>query len=347
MSMAEQSEDDTLPLEMTEEQYLSWTKTTTHKSHFLSDVDLARVCPLDNYQISEEPKYDLGVFDRLPLELQQAILNQVDLQALVDFRRVNKRALQVIDSIPEYRNIITDSPDSLRAMLSTETATQASCVELWTELTRTTCIGCSDFTSLIYLPMCARICFICNRRTTSSFPLTPTEAGRRYGISNAIVNTLPKFKIVPGVYSEGQRKCRTRSTLIDRETARDAGVERHGSQEAMEEYVTEQQKKVSDKYSARKRKVKIDGKDAKVRRPKRIEPSDRGEENDRRFVAVIRAPPIDKITMTAQQGRYCLGCDERDWRREYNKITFAEHIEKYGPVEETARGVMEHPFHLG
>lgn len=91
---------------MTEEQYINGIRERIFESNFQSNVDLKQKCPLDNSKNSKDPQHDLSIFDRLPLELQQTVLNQVDLQTLVDFRRFNRCLLQVVDSTPDFRNII-------------------------------------------------------------------------------------------------------------------------------------------------------------------------------------------------------------------------------------------------
>lgn len=68
----------------------------------LDDQDLEQSCPLDNGKHQSRLKHDLGDLDALPVEITGNILIQIDLRTLTDFRRVNNRAMQVVDSILEY-----------------------------------------------------------------------------------------------------------------------------------------------------------------------------------------------------------------------------------------------------
>ncbi|KAF1948222.1 hypothetical protein CC80DRAFT_586114, partial [Byssothecium circinans] len=67
--------------------------------------DLVLACPLTNYHASIAPQYDIGTLDALALELIQSVLVQLDISSLMNFRRVNPRALQVVDDLPQYREI--------------------------------------------------------------------------------------------------------------------------------------------------------------------------------------------------------------------------------------------------
>ena len=54
------------------------------------------------------------------MKLQGIILVESDLRTLTDLRRVNRRAMEVVDTLPEYRSILQNSPVLLRASLSIE-----------------------------------------------------------------------------------------------------------------------------------------------------------------------------------------------------------------------------------
>lgn len=68
--------------------------------HTLDDNGLEDTCPLDNNKHSINPNYSLGLLDTLPLEVLCDVLVGTDLRSLTDFRCVNKRGMQVVDSIP-------------------------------------------------------------------------------------------------------------------------------------------------------------------------------------------------------------------------------------------------------
>lgn len=145
-----------------EDEYLKWTFSSTQSIPGVGGVDLERACPLDSYKPEEDHDEDLGILDTLPLELLQNVFSQVDLRTVVNFRTVNRRALGVIDSIPEYRIIIQHAPDSLRAALCVETASYITPFGLWETLTNSKCNDCGGLGGLIYLINCQRVCLPCS-----------------------------------------------------------------------------------------------------------------------------------------------------------------------------------------
>ncbi|KAF3032567.1 hypothetical protein E8E12_003148 [Didymella heteroderae] len=60
----------------------------------------------------------LGALDNLPIELLTEVLLQLDLRTLADFRYVNHRARQLVDSIPQYKAIAAHAPNVIRGVLS-------------------------------------------------------------------------------------------------------------------------------------------------------------------------------------------------------------------------------------
>lgn len=83
------------------------------------DDSLEHLCPLDNERHHVIPTSDLGTLKKLPLEFLDLISIETTLRTLTDFRRVNKRAMQVVDSVRVYQSILKQSPGSICAMLST------------------------------------------------------------------------------------------------------------------------------------------------------------------------------------------------------------------------------------
>jgi len=84
--------------------------TAMASSHYPPKEYQAFQCPLDwgNHEIS--PSTSLGDLARLPLELQQDILGYIDLKSLLEFRRVNQRAMEVVNSIVAFDRVIRHCP---------------------------------------------------------------------------------------------------------------------------------------------------------------------------------------------------------------------------------------------
>lgn len=69
-------------------------------------------CPLDNGRhdfglLPDSP--DLGRL-ALPLELMEFVLKHLDIPSLTTFRRVSKRAMNMVDSTFEYKEVLSQAP---------------------------------------------------------------------------------------------------------------------------------------------------------------------------------------------------------------------------------------------
>lgn len=259
------------------------------------------------------------------------ILIQIDLRTLTDFRRVNSRAMQVVDSIMEYQLIIKHSPAALRGLLSIDRASHFSCQDLIRALYDPKCEDCGDFGGFIYLLTCRRVCFLCFCEKPKFYPLTTLEAGRMFGLDRNSISVLPAFNSIAGRYSSSQNLCRSGQNLVDYEEARCKGIEHHGSVQAMEQYVTETWQKKMEAYQQ-----------GRLRRRPIIHARRGGIADARRFMAIVRAPWIQESTNFVEWGFHCKGCErcyrERPmhWRRKYNAATFADHLEECGPIVDGA-----------
>lgn len=304
----------------------------------LDENDLERTCPLDLGHHSLDPQCALGMLDELPLEILSEILAQVDIRSLMDFRRVNQRAMQVVDSISQFRTIVRHCPNSLRGILSVEAGSYISCQDLYCTLRTSRCEKCDDFGGYIYVLDCSRVCFLCISERHEYLPLSASDAIRSFGINRMLLASLHSMRSVPGCYSPNQRNCRTRLLLIDSESARRAGVARHGSVLAMEQHVARAASKSLEEYHKR-----VSQKAAGVPGPVPRQPPSamvRGKRTGdaRRFMAAVHAPWVDMPTNSAEWGFHCVGCERQyrcrplHWRRKYIVNTFNDHILECGRI---------------
>lgn len=118
---------------------------------------------------------------------------------------------------------------------------------------------------------------------------------------------------LPGRYSPREIKCRSRITLFDRDSARQAGTVAHGSVSAMEQYASKVACKKLENYSCRKRLRKAGG--PNPRRPRSGDGFDGHESNPRRFMGAIRAPFLDVRTGSSELGFHCLACKVHHYNR--------------------------------
>lgn len=135
----------------------------------MDETVLERGCPLDLGRHHIDPRNNLGVLDALPEELLGDIFVQLDLQSLVDFRRVNQRAMQVVNSIPQFRTIVKHSLSPLRSMINTGAASRVTCQDLFEAMSRWKCRLCDDFAGFIYLFDCSRLCSLCFSRIDEQY----------------------------------------------------------------------------------------------------------------------------------------------------------------------------------
>ncbi|SMR54392.1 unnamed protein product [Zymoseptoria tritici ST99CH_1E4] len=310
------------------------------KDWTLDEHDLENTCPLDIGRHNTNPQQALGALEKLPLELLSYALAQLDISTLMGFRRVNQRAMQVIDSIPQFRTITCHDLSALRGVISIQAGGYITCQELYDAMSASLCVECNDFAGFIYLLDCTRVCFNCFTEKDRYLPLTPAEASRSFGIDrNSVISTSRQMTSVPGCYSSHEKQCNTRLLLVDEASARMAGGALHGSASAMEDFVARSASEKLSKYQERF-SDRADGQHGpRARRPARLG----SLANPRlafakRFMAVVRAPSASSPEALPDWGFHCLGCRKHyhtlqmHWRRKFNVSTFDDHILECGSV---------------
>jgi len=310
------------------------------KDNTLDENNLVSGCPLDKSRVYNTPQQDLGALQVLPLELLQVLLFQLDLRTLMDFRWVNHRALQVVDSIPEYKEITTHALNALRGILCIGTGRWITCEALYNTICTAECEECGDFAGYIYILTCKRVCFLCLSENKAYLPLRYSLAIRKFGITRQIIDMLPHMRSIPGTYSPNERKCRDRLSLVDPNSARQAGINFHGSTSAMERYVSDLAAQKLQKFNEKLLKAEVEGRRITARRPSSEDPFDGQPGNPLRFMAIVQAPTINRSSKEVEWGSYCVGCressDERPqhFRRRFTKASFAEHLKECGLIRD-------------
>lgn len=284
------------------------------------------------------PRYGLGALDGLPLEIIHLALIRLDMQSLTDFRRVNKRACQVVDSIAQYKRILVHAPAAIRGSLNIETARFFSCLDLYEKLSTAECDGCGDFGGYLYLATCRRVCFLCFTEEADYLPILQKDAIRRFGLRSEHLASLPCMKSFPGRYSPRGIKCRQRQTLFDYSSARQTGITVHGTVSSMESYASEM---ASSRLAAYNAKLSLDRTNGTNRRPPRSEDAfDGRSSNPKRFMGIVRAPFFKSQTGLPDWGFHCVACKDHHycrplhWRRMYTVNGFQDHVRECGEIKE-------------
>jgi hypothetical protein len=129
---------------------------------------ISRLCPLDNHLnlgTSVPARHSLGELEKLPNELIVLVLLSVDIPSLTVFRRVNRRAMQIVDSVPEYATLIKRTPEVISAVLSME-ANAFDLKHLYNTVREPKCSFCHRNSNdvpanMIHLIDCRRACTTC------------------------------------------------------------------------------------------------------------------------------------------------------------------------------------------
>lgn len=278
--------------------------------------------PLDNGQLAEASipaRYSAGQLDQLPAKLVLLVLLQLDIPSLICLRRVNRRAMQLVGSVPQYAALVRHCPNIIRAILSIQ-ADAFNCDTLYKILSTTRCSTCNRFGDHLYLIDCRRVCYIGFTRRLEYFPLTigqasslftPNKAQKRSSVTARqllYAADLPSVLSLPGSYctawrSDGGNLVRKRLQLFDRRA-----VAAHSSQASLW--------------------------------PLQLDKTTR---ESRRFMAIITAPYLLDAGRQADWGCICLGCKYeadktvRHFRTKFTRKDILEHVARHGPVREMPR----------
>ena len=235
-------------------------------------------CPLDNGRHDGQPKYSAGRLDLLPGELITNVLLALDLPSLTTFRRVNRRAMSLVDSLRQYRMILEHCPDVLRAIISFE-AKHFDCMTLFQTLSTAKCETCDRFGCHIYFITCKRVCDLCVKTHDSYLPFSTTAATQYFRLPRKDIECLPQaFSRGYSSYSGGTRR---RVTLLDRQALRSRAS-----------VVPSQEWDFSLAQLDRRN-------------------------NHRRYMAIIPAPHLTSSGRSADWGSYCKECVKGRWLPDY------------------------------
>jgi hypothetical protein len=280
--------------------------------------------------------YDLGVLDTLPIELLDEVLCQLDLRTLADFRRVNRRAIELVNALPSYKAIITHIPNALTGILGIRTGRWITCRTLFKKLCTPICEVCGDFGGYLYLITCKRACFLCFTQKKAYLPLPPRAVCREFGLKSGTATNLTHMLVVPGTYAPNMKKA-NQTLLIDYQSALYAGVLLHGSVNAMNKHVSRTKAKDMEAYEKRLEASSRSG--ARVRRPYNSDPVDLNSANPLRYVAIVRVPWLDRPAQEIEWGFHCSGCENSSrlplhYRRQFTTVSFDEHLRQCGRIQD-------------
>lgn len=202
-------------------------------------------CPLNNGRHDAEQDIiladtsPLGSLDKLPLEIRQQILSETTLSALTTCRCVSRGFCHAIGNLPQYKDVMTFAPCSLRAALSIEVAPHITCIDLHNVLCRKECNACGKFGAFLYLLRCERVCYECVKDNDDYLPLKPTHAMQKTATKpkDFRIYPVPTARCLPGQYDRSNYRKREahRIQLVDMNSAIVVGSKVHGSADRAKE----------------------------------------------------------------------------------------------------------------
>ena len=296
--------------------FLTYTKQNRF-DNTLDDAELATRCPLDNGRHTDaytQARYSVGKLDQLPAEILIQVLMYTDIPALTRLRCVNRRAMELVDAVPQYAAVLKHCPDVIRAIVSIE-ADGFGCDVLYATLSTTRCSTCDLFGDHLYLVACRRVCYFCYTRRIEYFPLTVGRASRLFnpkgpqqraamsGPQRLRAANIPRILSLPGRYCTAWT--RKEGTLVQKRL------------------------QLFDRRAVTRDLAEPDP-------PK----SDKTTKEPQRFMSIITAPHLFDSGRQADWGYFCLGCkihqDEKSkhFRIKYTREEVPEHVARYGPVRE-------------
>jgi len=188
------------------------------------------------------PTARLGSLDRLPLETINAIISLLDIAAVDQLKVVNRRAFAVANSHPQFKLLNWEAHDTLRGIRAIRISQTITVQTLFERLCASQCVECGEFGGYMYLVTFERVCRRCFEKNDRYSPLREIAALKKFGLTPEILGPLPRFQSYPGSYGNsgfflGLVKLKNYTPLVDRESAYRAGIAKHGSEEAMQEFV--------------------------------------------------------------------------------------------------------------
>jgi hypothetical protein len=107
--------------------------------NILDPKTLLKHCPLDYGRHVFHQTGHIGMFGRLPLEIQHKVLSHVDIYTLLTFRRVNQSAMAAVNSMLDYKKVMAEAADSIRMTVAIKTADRFTMTQLLAVLCQKYC----------------------------------------------------------------------------------------------------------------------------------------------------------------------------------------------------------------
>lgn len=162
----------------------------------------------------ERANRGLGSLNKLPPELWRDVLFRLDMKSLFKLRQTSLRSRELVDSLRQYRTVVTHGLNLFCALLRTRLADNVSLVDFYNILCTKTCEFCGEFAGFVSLLTWKRCCFPCLLLAPTLQVQTLAATRKQFHLTKAEISRLKSFKTLPGVYSMAETKQKSRITVI-------------------------------------------------------------------------------------------------------------------------------------
>ncbi|KAI0156901.1 hypothetical protein GGR57DRAFT_74076 [Xylariaceae sp. FL1272] len=254
----------------------------------------------------------LGELEILPPEMQLELLSHFDLKSLIEFRKINRKAKDLVDAVSQYKDIRQHAFQALSGILQIGAGSQITCRTLHEKLCTAECEDCGKFAGYLYVLTCKRVCRPCLVSRREYLPIDEDHAKDVLGLDKETLQAIPSMKPVPGVYGPSRISLYSpRRRFYDFDAALQAGIAMYGSEEAIRKHERREVKAYNEEYRA---KLKANGQTVPRRGPRQVQrrstPWMLDTHNPRRWMAVVRTPWLDKSKRESILGSHCAGCND-------------------------------------
>lgn len=127
------------------------------------------------------------------------------------------------------------------------------------------------------------------------------------------------------------------AALYDHASCLSAGIARHGSEAAMNDYVTRTNAEALQVDHAKVAEAESIGGTSRIRRPRFEDSGKQWKKGPIYLASIVHMPLLSLKTDEYEWGRYCIGCrqaytESRLAARMYTRASFVEHLEERGPL---------------
>lgn len=166
-------------------------------------------------RIRHPPTADLGALQVFPYDILCQILPDLDVYGLDSFRRLNRLAMKLVESLTLYKDVTRYAHQAVRCALSIGTGRYMSYHLLYEKLCTRNCETCGNVAGYLFLLTCKRVCFKCVSRKPAFLPLELSDAGRRFGLDPHLLEDILRMTFIPGIHSQPSKEVTAAATLLD------------------------------------------------------------------------------------------------------------------------------------